>query len=351
MCSSGTGIVRGSVVSLANEQLPLETTGAAPPVSGTLLGEAMRLLTRRKDSSIIQWLNSRAESKGAMANREETGELRELELLEALAEDPEARQVDLATRLGVAVGTVNWLLKRLVTKGYVKVRRIGRWRWRYLVTPRGFAEKARLTQQYLQSSMRIYRQTREEATRLLRTLRKGGYTRVRLEGDINSDLGDICRLTCLEQKITMVNSRRNVGEDKVPALRVAGRKLSVEWPKDTTVSEQRDGGGTGTDQELSEVIRRIVEVAQPEKIILFGSAVRGEVGPNSDLDLLVIKSGVHRRHLAQRIYRNLIGVGQAVDIVVATPEDLVRYGDSIGLVYKPALREGKVVYERDAKIA
>lgn len=167
-----------------------------------------------------------------MANREETGELRELELLEALAEDPEARQVDLATRLGVAVGTVNWLLKRLVTKGYVKVRRIGRWRWRYLVTPRGFAEKARLTQQYLRSSMRIYRRTRQEATRLLSTLRKDGYTRVRLEGDIDSDLADICRLTCLEQKMKMVNSRRTVGEDKAPALRVAGRKLSLEWPKE-----------------------------------------------------------------------------------------------------------------------
>jgi len=87
-------------------------------------------------------------------------------------------------------------------------------------------------------------------------------------------------------------------------------------------------------------------VAQPEKIILFGSAARGEMGPDSDLDLLVIKSRVHRRHLAQRIYRNLIGVGQAVDIVVATPEDLDRYGDSIGLVYKPALREGKILYER-----
>jgi len=46
------------------------------------------------------------------------------------------------------------------------------------------------------------------------------------------------------------------------------------------------------------VIRRIVEIAQPEKIILFGSAARGEMGPHSDVDLLVVKSGVHRRKLA-----------------------------------------------------
>lgn len=85
-------------------------------------------------------------------------------------------------------------------------------------------------------------------------------------------------------------------------------------------------------------------MAQPERIILFGSAARGEMGPNSDLDLLVIKRGAHRRRLAQKIYMNLYGVGQAVDVVVVTPEDIERYGDAIGLVIKPALREGKTIY-------
>ena len=97
---------------------------------------------------------------------------------------------------------------------------------------------------------------------------------------------------------------------------------------------------------LSEIIRRVVEVAQPEKIILFGSAVRGKMGPNSDLDLLVVKSDVHRRRLAQAIYRHLIGVGFPVDIVVVTPEDIEHYGNAIGLVLETALREGRVVYEQ-----
>lgn len=96
---------------------------------------------------------------------------------------------------------------------------------------------------------------------------------------------------------------------------------------------------------LDEVIRRIVKIAQPEKIILFGSAARGDAGPDSDLDLLIVKSGVHRRHLAQKIYENLFGLRQAVDIVVVTPEDIERYRDSIGLVIGPALREGIVAYE------
>lgn len=95
---------------------------------------------------------------------------------------------------------------------------------------------------------------------------------------------------------------------------------------------------------LNTIIERIVEVADPERIILFGSAVRGETGPHSDLDLLVVKSDVHRRKLAQRIYRNLIGVGQPVDIVVATPEDLDQYADSHALVISPALEEGTEVY-------
>ena len=95
---------------------------------------------------------------------------------------------------------------------------------------------------------------------------------------------------------------------------------------------------------LDEIVQRIVEVASPERIVLFGSAARGEMGPDSDVDLLVVKSGADRRRLAQTIYMNLFGVGRAVDVVVVTPEDIERYGDSYALVIEAALREGKVVY-------
>ena len=98
-------------------------------------------------------------------------------------------------------------------------------------------------------------------------------------------------------------------------------------------------------QTLDDIIRRIVEVAQPEKIILFGSAARGEMNRHSDVDLLVVKEGMHRRDMAGRIYENLWGVGAAVDVVVVTPADVERYKDSHALVIKPALREGRVVYE------
>ncbi|MGQ9623719.1 MAG: nucleotidyltransferase domain-containing protein [Candidatus Caldatribacteriaceae bacterium] len=102
------------------------------------------------------------------------------------------------------------------------------------------------------------------------------------------------------------------------------------------------------DDVLAEVVRRIVAVADPERIILFGSAARGEVKPDSDLDLLVVKPGAHRRKLAQKIYERLFGVGYPVDVIVVVPEDIEKYKDTIGLIIGPALQEGRVVYERKA---
>jgi predicted nucleotidyltransferase len=96
---------------------------------------------------------------------------------------------------------------------------------------------------------------------------------------------------------------------------------------------------------LEEIIRRIVQVAQPEKIILFGSVARGEMGPHSDVDLLVIKSGeFDQGRLVGDIYINLHGVGRAVDVILVTPEQVERYRHTHCLVIAPALREGKEVY-------
>lgn len=102
---------------------------------------------------------------------------------------------------------------------------------------------------------------------------------------------------------------------------------------------------------LDEIVSRIVSVAHPDKIILFGSGARGKMGPSSDLDLLVVKSGpIHRRRLSQVIYMNLFGVEHAVDVVVVTPEDIEKYRDTIGFIIGPALREGKVIYERRSAV-
>ncbi len=96
---------------------------------------------------------------------------------------------------------------------------------------------------------------------------------------------------------------------------------------------------------LAEIVRRIVEVAHPDRIILFGSAARGEMGPDSDVDLLVITSGVpHRGRLAGQIHRALVGVPAAADVVGATPEDLEYLRDRVGSIIAPALHEGRQIY-------
>src|SRR2546430_9825083 len=96
---------------------------------------------------------------------------------------------------------------------------------------------------------------------------------------------------------------------------------------------------------LADIVKRVVEAASPEKIVLFGSGARGTMGPDSDLDLLVIKGGKFNRHrVTTAIYRNLSGeIG--VDAVLVTPEEAERYRDTHCLVICPAMREGKVVYE------
>ena len=103
-------------------------------------------------------------------------------------------------------------------------------------------------------------------------------------------------------------------------------------------------GKTVPEALLAEIVRRVVEAIAPEKIILFGSAARGEMGPDSDVDLLVIKAGVHRRATAQTIERALVGILIPTDVIVARPEDIERHKETIGLIYRPALREGKVIY-------
>ncbi len=96
---------------------------------------------------------------------------------------------------------------------------------------------------------------------------------------------------------------------------------------------------------LAEVVRRVVAACQPESIVLFGSAARGEMTEHSDLDLLVIKGGMYSHdRVTMKIRFSLSGIDHAVDVVLATPETIERYRDSWCLVYYPALREGRTIY-------
>lgn len=96
---------------------------------------------------------------------------------------------------------------------------------------------------------------------------------------------------------------------------------------------------------INRLIVRIVEVVRPTKIILFGSAGRGEDSTCKDIDLLVVMpENVHRRKTAQRLYRELEGVGFPFDLLVVTTEDLENHKNNIGLIYGNILREGREIY-------
>ncbi len=99
---------------------------------------------------------------------------------------------------------------------------------------------------------------------------------------------------------------------------------------------------------IAEIVRRIVEASQPERIILFGSWARGDARPGSDLDLLVIKESDepgYRRDAA--LYRALAGLNAPVDVLTYTPEEIRDWSAAPQAFVTTALREGKVVYERN----
>lgn len=150
-----------------------------------------------------------------MAPKSET--TRDLIILEQIEQNPDATQASLAAYLGVAVGTINWHIKRLINKGYVKVRRAERRKLRYIITPEGIALRAHLTVDYIQTSFRLYHQTRQRVVKLLDKVRQEGYEGVRLQGD--GDVADVCRLTCLEQGTQIVE------DEKAPLLVIQGLKV------------------------------------------------------------------------------------------------------------------------------
>jgi len=152
----------------------------------------------------------------------------ELNLLEQIEDDPDVTQATLASQLGVAVGTVNWYLKRLIAKGYVKVKRAQRRKLLYIITPEGIAFRARLTINYVETSMRLYRRTRQHVRELLGEVKQAGYTRVHIAGE--GDIADICRLTCLEQGINVADMIDG-NPDNLPVLEVQGVKVHLSQEK------------------------------------------------------------------------------------------------------------------------
>ncbi len=155
------------------------------------------------------------------AEKQFKGSAADLTILEHIENQPDTTQATLAEKVGVAVGTINWHLKRLIAKGYIKVKRAERKKLNYLITPEGIALRARLLVDYIQSSMELYRLIRDRSMIAIKTIKKSGYKTVCLAGD--GEVAEILRLTCFEQGLGVSNDGRSH-----PTLRVVGLKIFIE---------------------------------------------------------------------------------------------------------------------------
>lgn len=124
---------------------------------------------------------------------------REYRLLEAISDDETVTQANLANHLGMAVGSVNWYIKRLISRGYLKATRMDRTRLRYNLTAEGLSAFTRNATQYMKDSLRIYKDLRLEAQKAVDHMRSEGIGHVHLQG--NDEIMDILRLTCIEAGI------------------------------------------------------------------------------------------------------------------------------------------------------
>ena len=107
--------------------------------------------------------------------------------------------------------------------------------------------------------------------------------------------------------------------------------------------------GTPDEAMLERLRTAIVDAVEPERIILFGSAARGDMRAKSDLDVLVVKDGGNRRRVRRRIYRRLPRGLRRVDLIVASKDEVEAHKDTPWFPIEPARREGRVLYDRTAQ--
>jgi DNA-binding MarR family transcriptional regulator len=123
----------------------------------------------------------------------------EYELLNEIAQDSMVTQANLSDRLGIAVGSVNWYIKRLITRGWVKVSHLDRTRLKYDITAEGMKVFTKRAMLYARDSLKVYGSFRGKAKLLVAELKGLGIQNVYLKGD--DEVMDILRLTCIEAGI------------------------------------------------------------------------------------------------------------------------------------------------------
>ena len=178
-----------------------------------------------------------------------------LSVLSAVAEDNKATQRSLSAELGIALGLTNAYLKRAVDKGLVKIKHIPSNRYLYYLTPKGFSEKARLTGEYLKSSLNFYRKARDECNKLIFSLNKANNKNVILSD--KNELAEIFILSSLDTNIKVIgllgNNSSYLG---IPVYKKLPKSLKVDVVIITTM------------QSVDNRYRELKTVISSDKIII-----------------------------------------------------------------------------------
>ena len=132
----------------------------------------------------------------------------EYALLNEIAQDSKVTQANLSARLGIAVGSVNWYIKRLIHRGWVKVSRLDRTRLQYDLTPEGMTVFTQRAMSYARDSLKVYSSLRSKAKSLVLDLKQQGIKSVFLDGD--DEIMDILRLTCMESGLVVLDAPNDV---------------------------------------------------------------------------------------------------------------------------------------------
>ena len=207
-----------------------------------------------------------------------------LGVLSAIEADAAISQRTLSNELGVALGLANAYLKRCVRKGYVKIQQVPRRRYTYYLTPQGFAEKTRLTGEYLTSSLQFFRRSRAQLNEIMTTCTSRGWRRIALAGA--SDIAEIATVTAHDHDVVLVG----VIDGTTEKARFCGlpvvKRLKELGPVDAVILTRADGEGAlravlaeeiGADRVLAPTLVELAQMRRPSR-----SLARAQSQPAED---------------------------------------------------------------------
>jgi DNA-binding MarR family transcriptional regulator len=191
------------------------------------------------------------------------------DLLDRIDDSAEINQRWLAKELGIALGMTNAYVKRCIKKGWVKVRQVPARRYRYYLTPMGFAEKTRLTAEYFGDSLKFFRRARQSFDALYVELVRAGVGRIGLLGA--DELAEIAILCALNHDIEIVGVLR--GDNRSDAV---GGVQAL----DGLTPPAADRWVVASTRDAAEVYRRACEIFAPERVV-YPALLAGVIGERS----------------------------------------------------------------------